>query len=98
MFKPDFDKTANGSVSKINMLKKDPLGYFVLSMMAGAFIGVGVLLAFTVGGQLDGAVFDDESRVGIQQDGFVDQPESASVRIFTPRDAQRAAALLFQNR
>ena len=57
MFKPDFDKTANGSVSKINMLKKDPLGYFVLSMMAGAFIGIGVLLAFTLGGQLDGAPY-----------------------------------------
>ena len=57
MFRPDFDKTAGGSVSKINMLKKDPLGYFVLSMMAGAFIGVGVLLAFTIGGQLDGAPY-----------------------------------------
>lgn len=57
MFKPDFDKTANGSVSKINMLNKDPLGYFILSMMAGAFIGVGVLLAFTIGGQLDGAAY-----------------------------------------
>ena len=39
------------------MLNKDPLGYFVLSMMAGAFIGVGVLLAFTIGGQLDGAAY-----------------------------------------
>ena len=57
MFKPDIDKTANGSVSKINMLNKDPLGYFILSMMAGAFIGIGVLLAFTIGGQLDGAAY-----------------------------------------
>ena len=57
MFRPDFTRTADGSVSKLNMMKKDPLGYFILSMLAGAFIGVGVLLAFTVGGQLDGAPY-----------------------------------------
>ena len=55
MFKPDVLKTVSGAESKVNMLKKDPAGYFVLSMLAGAFVGVGVLLAFTVGGLLDGA-------------------------------------------
>ena len=54
MFKPDFSKNAQVALGKSSMLKKDPLGYSVLSMMAGAFIGVGVLLAFTIGGQLDG--------------------------------------------
>lgn len=57
MFRSDFTKTANGSLSKTGMLKKDPFGYFILSMLAGAYIGIGVLLAFTVGGQLSGAPY-----------------------------------------
>ena len=57
MFKADFDKTSTGAVSKSSMLAKDPLGYFVLSMLAGAYIGIGVLLAFTIGGQLQGAPY-----------------------------------------
>lgn len=55
MFKPDFTKTANGSVAKLNMLNTNPLGYVMLSVLAGAFIGVGVLLAFTIGGLMAGA-------------------------------------------
>ena len=57
MFKPEFDKSSAGASAKAAMLKNDPLGYFVLSMMAGAFIGIGVLLAFTIGGQLQGAPY-----------------------------------------
>ena len=47
--------------------------------------------------QLDHAVFDDECRIRIQQNRFVNQPEIATVRIFTTWNAQRAAALLFQH-
>ena len=47
--------------------------------------------------QLDGAVFDDERRIRVQQNRFVDQPEGAAVRVFASRHPQRAAALLFQN-
>ena len=55
MFKEEFEAAANGAVSKYNLLKKNPGGYFVLSMLAGMFIGFGVLLAFTAGGLLAGA-------------------------------------------
>ena len=54
MFKTDYTKLADGASSKVAMMKRDPLGYFVLSMLAGAFIGTGVLLAFTCGGLLTG--------------------------------------------
>ena len=57
MFRTDLVKSANTAGSKIAMLKKDPLGYFILSMLAGAYIGIGVLLAFTIGGLLDGAPY-----------------------------------------
>ena len=54
MFRSDFEKNVSAALNKTSMLKSDPIGYFILSMMAGAFIGVGVLLAFTIGGQLSG--------------------------------------------
>ena len=55
MFKEDFEAAGNASVSKYTLLKKNPGGYFLLAMLAGMFIGFGVLLAFTAGGQLAGA-------------------------------------------
>ena len=57
MFKADFTKTASGAESKTAMLRNNPSGYFILSMLAGAYIGIGVLLAFTLGGQLEGAPY-----------------------------------------
>ncbi len=55
MYKEEFDMAANGAVVKLNLLKKNPVGYFLLSMLAGAYIGFGILLIFTIGGQLSGA-------------------------------------------
>ena len=54
MFRTDFVKISDGAVSKVAFMKKDPLAYFVVSMLAGAYIGIGVLLAFTSGGLLTG--------------------------------------------
>lgn len=55
MFKDEFEAAANGAVGKVTFLKKNPVGYFLLSMLAGAYIGFGILLIFTIGGQLAGA-------------------------------------------
>lgn len=54
MFRSDYEKVSDGSAAKVAFMNKDPLAYFVVSMLAGAYIGVGVLLAFTVGGFLSG--------------------------------------------
>ena len=54
MFKSDFDKNVTAAVNKISLLDRDPLGYFLLAMLSGAFVGIGVFLAFTVGSYLDG--------------------------------------------
>lgn len=54
MFKDEYQAMTAGSLGKYNLFKNNPFGYFVSSMTAGAFIGVGVLLAFTVGGLLTG--------------------------------------------
>ena len=55
MFREDYEAAAKGAAGKIAFLKGNPAGYFLLSMLAGFFIGFGVLLAFTVGGTLSGS-------------------------------------------
>lgn len=54
MFKDEFRAAAEAAFSKSQLLKKNPLGYFVLSVLAGFQIGFGVLLSFTAGGLLTG--------------------------------------------
>lgn len=57
MFQEEFLSAANSAAAKLSLLKKNPLGYFLLSMLAGAFIGFGVLLTNTIGAQLSGAPY-----------------------------------------
>ncbi len=54
MYKEEFAAAANAAANKLRLLKKNPLGYFLFSMLTGAYIGFGVLLAFTIGGLLNG--------------------------------------------
>lgn len=44
MFKEDFEAAANAAVAKRSFLGKNPSGYFRLSVLAGMYIGFGVLL------------------------------------------------------
>ncbi|MBP3940540.1 MAG: formate/nitrite transporter family protein [Christensenellaceae bacterium] len=55
MFKDEIHAVASSAAAKFALLKKNPLGYFISSALAGAFIGFGVLLAFTAGGLLSAA-------------------------------------------
>lgn len=57
MFYDEFTAAAGAARGKADFLKKNPLGYFLASMLAGAFVGFGVLLSFTVGGLLSGAPY-----------------------------------------
>jgi len=57
MFKDEYDAAAKAAAAKANKLNSDPLGYFVLSMLAGIFIGFGILLVYTLSGSLDGSPF-----------------------------------------
>lgn len=54
MFHEEITAAANAAKGKYNLLKTNPAGYLIASALAGVFIGFGVLLAFTVGGQLNG--------------------------------------------
>ncbi len=49
MFKDEYKALCNGGVGKLNLLKNNPLGYFVSAMVAGMFISFGSFVAFTLG-------------------------------------------------
>lgn len=44
-----------GAKNKVSFLTNNPFGYFISAMMAGMFVGFGVLLDFTIGGLLAGS-------------------------------------------
>jgi len=54
MYKDDFSIAATAAKTKIEYFNKNPGGYFISSMLAGVFIGIGVFLSFTIGSLLDG--------------------------------------------
>lgn len=55
MYQEEFDLAAKAALSKRNLFTKNPVGYFLLSALAGIYIGFGILLINTVGGVLNGA-------------------------------------------
>ena len=57
MFGQEYDALSNSAVAKRNLLQKNPLGYLLLSALAGMFIGFGNLLTNVEGGLLNGAPY-----------------------------------------
>ena len=57
MFSEDYTAAANAAAAKTALLRKNPGGYFMLSMLAGMFVGFGVLLVFTLSGAMAGSPF-----------------------------------------
>jgi nitrite transporter len=55
MFLDTVDQMAQTAVAKTAFLKRNPGGFFVSSMMAGAFVGLGIILIFCVGSDVDPA-------------------------------------------
>ena len=52
MFREEIDKVGSAAKTKIQFLRQKKAGYFLSAMLAGMFVGFGVLLAFTAGGML----------------------------------------------
>ena len=57
MFQDECTAAANGAKNKTALLQNNPLGYFIASMLAGMYVGFGILLIFSIGGMLPGAPF-----------------------------------------
>lgn len=49
------EKFADDAVIKLDYVKRNPLGFFILTIMAGAYVGVGIALILTVGNDVDPA-------------------------------------------
>lgn len=93
MFRADFEKVSDGAASKVSFMKKDPLAYFVVSMMAGAFIGIGVLLAFTAGGLLTGLPYA-KIVMGLSFGVALSLVVMAGAELFTGNNLAMASGLL----
>ena len=55
MFRPDFDNVCASAEAKLGLLRRSPLGYFIASMLAGAYVAFGGFVSVTVGGLLTAA-------------------------------------------
>ena len=55
--KETIEAFANTAALKVNQLKDSKSKYFIMSMLAGFFIGLGIILIFTIGGLLVPAQF-----------------------------------------
>ena len=93
MFRTDFVKVSDGAVSKVAFMKKDPLAYFIISMLAGAYIGIGVLLAFTSGGLLTGLPYA-KIVMGLSFGVALSLVVMAGAELFTGNNLAMAAGML----
>jgi nitrite transporter len=57
MYGNDIEKLAGASEKKIEAMNRFPLGYLALSALAGAYLGFGIVLIFSVGAPLAGTQF-----------------------------------------
>lgn len=55
MFSEEINKVSLAAQGKINLLKKSKLRYLLASALAGLYVGLGIMLIFTIGGVLNSA-------------------------------------------
>ncbi len=55
MHKDTTKEFASMAVEKIAYFKRNPVGFFISTMMAGAYVGVGIMLILTLGNDADPA-------------------------------------------
>ncbi|MCI7814060.1 MAG: formate/nitrite transporter family protein [Lachnospiraceae bacterium] len=54
MFQDEFNALSNAGKAKVNLLKNNPLGYFIASIVAGFYIAFGSIVMSTANGGLSG--------------------------------------------
>lgn len=52
MFQETYDASARSAAAKVRFLKDNPIGYVMASLLGGAYLGVGILLTYTISGFL----------------------------------------------
>ena len=58
MHNETLDKLTNAAKNKINMLNSSKAKYLVSSAFAGLYVGLGIILIFTIGGLLTSTVYN----------------------------------------
>lgn len=53
MFCEEFNSVVMAAKAKVNLLKTNKPGYFISSMLAGLYVGMGIMLIFSIGGLLN---------------------------------------------
>lgn len=53
MFSDEINLVGDGALKKVTFLKKNFIGYFMLSILAGLYVGLSILLIYTIGGILN---------------------------------------------
>ena len=56
MFLETVDQFAAVATAKAAFLRRSPLGFWISSMMAGAYVGLGIILIFCVGANVDPSI------------------------------------------
>ena len=56
MFLETVDQFAAIAVGKATFVRRSPLGFWISSMMAGAYVGLGIILIFCVGANVDPSI------------------------------------------
>jgi len=56
MFLETVDQFATIATTKAAFLRRSPVGFWISSMMAGAYVGLGIILIFCVGANLDPSI------------------------------------------
>lgn len=54
MFNEEFNKLVVAAKAKLNLLENNFLGFFISSVLAGIFVGIGIILSFTSAGVVTG--------------------------------------------
>jgi nitrite transporter NirC len=57
MFQDDLESVAKAASAKFNLLINNPAGYLVSSMLAGIFVGFGVLLIYSISSLMTGLAY-----------------------------------------
>jgi len=56
MYQDTIDQFADLAAKKIKAIADNPLGFFIASMMAGAYVGLGIIAIFSIGQGLDPSI------------------------------------------
>ncbi len=52
MYQETLEKIGNLAIGKVNLLNRSRMRYFILAMLAGFYVGLGIILILTIGGAM----------------------------------------------